>query len=81
VRGRWSKRAGAGSGGEVVWEAVCGGEAGRMVVMWRVGMVRLTCELVFSNLRRLSITLFANGGVSCFGAGNFVTRELSVHST
>jgi hypothetical protein len=34
----------------VVWEAVCGGEAVRMAVMWRVEMVRLTCELVISNL-------------------------------
>ena len=42
-------------------------EAGRMAVMWRVGMVRLTRELVISNLRRLLVTPFANGGVSCFG--------------
>jgi hypothetical protein len=39
-------------------------EAGRMTVMWRVGMVRLTIELVTSNLRGPLITPFANGGAS-----------------
>jgi hypothetical protein len=65
----------------VVWEVVCGGEAGgvREGVLrgkregWLscggLGMVHLTRELLISNLQRLSITPFTNGEVSYFGIG------------